>query len=132
MDQTGQAPGASKLRGGAQFVIYAEHPRSHGAFRHGMCKLLLGIRATGSIEKASKSMLVSHSSARRMLAETEDTLRYRLVETHPHGSTLTPQGARLLEVYLQISTEIEAFAELRFAELMREVDNSNLRQSTCL
>jgi molybdenum-dependent DNA-binding transcriptional regulator ModE len=109
----------SKLLGGGQFAIVAKGSPRRGAFRRGVSTLLEGVIELGSMDKASKSLYMGDSTARRVLVETERTLGFKLVETAgSQGSRLTPEGEVLLKIYHQTDLEVKVFAAMRFKEIV--------------
>lgn len=59
--------------------------------------LLVAISEQGSLSAAARSAGMAQPNASRAISRWERTLRLRLIERHPHGSTLTPQGQAIAE-----------------------------------
>lgn len=69
-------------------------------FGRGIVQLLRGVQEYGSLNKATKAMGMAYSKAWRILNETEEEFGIKLLEREgAHGSNLTPECLKLLEVY---------------------------------
>jgi molybdate transport system regulatory protein len=71
-------------------------------FGPGTHELLVHVAETGSLQQAAKLMGMSYTKAWHLLGQTEEHLGFKLVERHVGGasgggSSLTPEGAALLE-----------------------------------
>ena len=56
----------------------------------------------------------------RIVKETESALNMQLLNRDgAHGSTLTDEGNKLLDAYLEVEERLQAFAEDEFAKLMK-------------
>ena len=90
-------------------------------FGRGIANLCLGVRELGSLNAAAKSMHMAYSKAWRIIKETEAALGLQLLNRDgAHGSTLTEEGDKILDAYLNSSTKIQAYAEKIFAEELKK------------
>ena len=90
---------------------------SNSVFGRGIAKLCLGVRETGSLNAAAKSMGMAYSKAWRIIKDTEAALGVQLLYRNgAHGSQLTEDCERILAVYQEIETSLQAEAEKRFLE----------------
>jgi molybdate transport system regulatory protein len=65
-------------------------------------------------------MKMAYSKAWRIIKETEAALDMQLLNRDgAHGSTLTDEGNKLLDAYLEIDERLQKFAEEEFAKLMK-------------
>ena len=82
--------------------------------------MCLGVRTLGSLNAAAKEMKMAYSKAWRIVKETESALDMQLLNRDgAHGSTLTDEGNKLLDAYLEVEERLQAFAEEEFAKLMK-------------
>ena len=97
-----------------------ENPKSgsSSAFGPGIAALCDGVRETGSLNAAAKNMGMAYSKAWRIIKETEAALGIQLLDRDgAHGSTLTKEGDKLLDTYLEIDAKLQKIAEEEFAKL---------------
>lgn len=93
---------------------------SNSQFGRGVASLCLGVRTLGSLNAAAKEMKMAYSKAWRIVKETESALNMQLLNRDgAHGSTLTDEGNKLLDAYLEVEERLQAFAEEEFAKLMK-------------
>ena len=93
---------------------------SNSQFGRGVASLCLGVRTLGSLNAAAKEMKMAYSKAWRIVKETESALDMKLLNRDgAHGSTLTDEGNKLLDAYLEVEERLQAFAEEEFAKLMK-------------
>jgi len=93
---------------------------SNSQFGRGVASLCLGVRTLGSLNAAAKEMKMAYSKAWRIVKETESPLYMQLLNRDgAHGSTLTDEGNKLLDAYLEVEERLQAFAEEEFAKLMK-------------
>lgn len=84
---------------------------SGSLFGRGIADLCLGVRETGSLNAAAKGMGMAYSKAWRIIKETEAALGIQLLNRDgAHGSTLTEEGSKLLDTYLEIDKKMNAEA----------------------
>ena len=61
---------------------------------------------------------MAYSKAWRIIKETEAALDMQLLDRDgAHGSTLTKEGDKLLDAYLEIDAKLQEIAEEEFAKL---------------
>jgi len=62
-------------------------------------------------------MKMAYSKAWRIIKETEAALGMQLLDRDgAHGSTLTDEGNKLLDTYLEIDAKLQKVAEQEFAK----------------
>lgn len=86
----------------------------------GRAQLLQRIGSMGSLKKAAESMNMSYRAAWGRIKRTEASLAMPLIEatgTRRGGYSLTPEGTRLVEAFLQWHERVEAFALLEAQKL---------------
>lgn len=88
---------------------------SGSLFGRGIASLCLGVRETGSLNAAAKSMGMAYSKAWRIIKDTEAALDLQLLNRDgAHGSDLTEAGNKLLDTYLAIEEKLQKEAEELF------------------
>ncbi len=93
---------------------------SGSVFGRGIASLCLGVRETGSLNAAAKSMGMAYSKAWRIIKDTESALDVQLLHRDgAHGSSLTNACAQLLDAYLAIEEELQGEAEKRFSGVLK-------------
>ncbi|WP_251213127.1 winged helix-turn-helix domain-containing protein [Adlercreutzia murintestinalis] len=108
----------SKLVPNTRLSISNPKSNSNSVFGKGIADLCLGVRQHGSLNAAAKNMGMAYSKAWRIIKDTEDALDIQLlIRDGAHGSELTPEGNRLLELYTRINQEISQKA----VELYQEI-----------
>lgn len=101
-----------------RLAVKSEESDSNSQFGRGVANLCLGVRELGSLNAAAKSMKMAYSKAWRIIKETEAALGIMLLNRDgAHGSTLTEEGDKLLDAYLEIDAKLQAIAEEEFAKL---------------
>lgn len=98
-----------------------KNPKSESGslFGRGIADLCLGVRTTGSLNAAAKSMGMAYSKAWRIMKETEAALDIQLLHRDgAHGSTLTEEGDKLLDTYLEIDKKMHAEAIKVYQKLL--------------
>lgn len=89
-------------------------------FGPGVSALCLGVRNHGSLFAAAKEMNMAYSKAWRIMKSTEEALGILLLNRDgAHGSTLTPEGDKILDAYIEINEKLQAEAEELFDKLAR-------------
>ena len=92
---------------------------SGSVFGRGIADLCLGVREKGSLNAAAKSIGMAYSKAWRIIKETEAALEIQLLNRDgAHGSSLTDEGNKLLDSYLEIATRVQEAAEKEFHRLV--------------
>ena len=90
-------------------------------FGRGVAALCRGVREYGSLNKAAKNMSMAYSKAWRIMKTTEKAFGVQLLERDgAHGSTLTPEGDRLLDAYEEVQRRTSAYAAAALKELLAE------------
>lgn len=92
---------------------------SGSLFGRGIASLCLGVRETGSLNAAAKSMGMAYSKAWRIIKDTESALGIQLLHRDgAHGSSLTDSCNKLLDAYLSIEEKLQEEAEKAFADVL--------------
>ena len=100
-----------------RLAVKSEDSQSNSQFGRGVANLCLGVRELGSLNAAAKDMKMAYSKAWRIIKETEAALDMQLLDRDgAHGSTLTADGDKLLDTYLEIDAKLQAIAEEEFAK----------------
>ena len=100
-----------------RLAVKSKSADSNSQFGRGVANLCLGVRELGSLNAAAKSMKMAYSKAWRIIKETESALGMQLLDRDgAHGSTLTADGDKLLDTYLEIDERLQAIAEEEFAK----------------
>ena len=101
-----------------RLAVMCESAESNSQFGRGVASLCLGVRELGSLNAAAKSMKMAYSKAWRIIKETEAALDMQLLDRDgAHGSTLTEDGNKLLDAYLDIDAKLQKFAEEEFSKV---------------
>lgn len=110
----------SKLQTSVRISIRNPKSDSKSVFGPGIANLCNGVREKGSLNAAAKSMGMAYSKAWRIIKDTEASLGVQLlVRDGAHGSTLTTEGNRLLDIYLSISDELSEEALKSYKEFAK-------------
>ena len=108
---------ARKLTPIIRLAIKCEEADSNSQFGRGVANLCQGVRELGSLNAAAKDMKMAYSKAWRIIKETEAALGMQLLDRDgAHGSTLTEDGDKLLDAYLEIDAKLQKVAEDEFAK----------------
>lgn len=108
---------AGKLTPIIRLAVTCEDSGSNSQFGRGVANLCLGVRELGSLNAAAKGMKMAYSKAWRIIKETEAALGMQLLDRDgAHGSTLTEDGDKLLDAYLEIDAKLQKVAEDEFAK----------------
>ncbi len=90
---------------------------SSSVFGRGIASLCIGVRETGSLNAAAKSMRMAYSKAWRIIKETEAALGVQLLNRDgAHGSTLTEECEQILEAYQTIEKNLQQQAVALYNE----------------
>jgi molybdate transport system regulatory protein len=101
-------------------ALSLEGSHRDGWFCLGIAQILEGIDELGALMASSRRMGLAYSKAWTILGNCEDALGRALINrAGARGSSLTPDGKKLLEAYKTLKKEIDAFAVKRFAELIK-------------
>ena len=108
-----------EVRAHARLVIQGQDETLPGAFGPGCVQLLEGIDREKSLNRAAKALGMAYSKAWRIIREAEAQLGCDLLARDgARGSTLTPDGERVLSTYRQLQIEVDALLERRLPELL--------------
>lgn len=100
-----------------RLAVKSEASDSNSQFGRGIANLCLGVREKGSLNAAAKGMKMAYSKAWRIIKETESALGVQLLDRDgAHGSTLTDEGNKLLDAYLEVDEKLQKIAEEEFAK----------------
>lgn len=111
-----------KLEPALRLSIKNPQARSGSLFGRGIADLCLGIREKGSLNAAAKSIHMAYSKAWRIMKDTEEALGIQiLIRDGAHGSTLTPEGDALLDVYLKLHEVMAIEAKKIYREMAASV-----------
>lgn len=92
---------------------------SGSVFGPGIAALCDGVRETGSLNAAAKSMGMAYSKAWRIIKETEAALGVQmLVRDGAHGSTLTPDCIKILDSYYALRASLQQKSETDFKKML--------------
>ena len=106
---------SAKLKPIIRLAVYNEGSESGSQFGRGVANLCLGVREKGSLNAAAKGMRMAYSKAWRIVKETESALGMQLLDRDgAHGSTLTEDGNKLLDAYLEVEAALQKMAEDEF------------------
>lgn len=90
-------------------------------FGPGIASLCRGVAETGSLNKAAKDMGMAYSKAWRIIKEAEESFGVQLLDRNgAHGSTLTADGAALLETYDKLQADVASYARERLKAIAQE------------
>lgn len=101
--------------------VYIANPdsESRSVFGRGVAQLCIGVRDLGSLNAAAKSIGMAYSKAWRIVKDTEAALGVQLLyRDGAHGSTLTEEGAVLLDTYLELNKRMRQEAKATYLELL--------------
>ena len=88
---------------------------SGSVFGRGIASLCIGVRDTGSLNAAAKSMGMAYSKAWRIIKDTEAALDVQLLyRDGAHGSRLTEDCEQILAAYQAIEEQLQSQAEDSF------------------
>lgn len=95
-----------------KFKLWVENDRGERVIGEGLLNLLLAIKKTGSISKATKELDISYRAAWGKLDKTEKRLGYKLINRKTGGkdgggTSLTVEGENLLKKFDRLNDETE-------------------------
>ena len=101
--------------------------REEKAFGPGIYELLLNIQETGSLQKAAEKMDMAYSKAWKILKASEEQRGYPLTVRATGGkggggSTISPEGERLMERYEGFRNELEEAASEAFVRWFADME----------
>jgi molybdate transport system regulatory protein len=98
-------------------IIYG---RGHG-FCKGVADLLHGVEDYGSLNLAASHMRLAYSKAWHVVGDAEKMLKVPLLNRDGvRGSTLTPEGKKLLAINDRLFEETNEFLQRRLKELIEQ------------
>ena len=101
-----------------RLAVKSTDSNSNSQFGRGVANLCIGVRELGSLNAAAKDMKMAYSKAWRIVKETEAALDIQLLNRDgAHGSTLTEEGNKLLDAYIEIDAKLQKIAEEEFAKI---------------
>jgi molybdate transport system regulatory protein len=104
-----------------RLTIFAGSKVEDSTFGKGIATLLSGVKETGSLNASAKSIKMAYSKAWRIVKESEAGFGFDLISRDgARGSSLTPEGEKLLDVYETLEAEVETLLEKRFQELLKK------------
>ncbi|MCL1847399.1 MAG: LysR family transcriptional regulator [Coriobacteriia bacterium] len=102
-----------------RLTIYAGKNSEKGTFGKGIATLLRGVEDYGSLNASAKKIHMAYSKAWRIVNETEAGFGFHLIKRDgARGSTLTPEGKKLLEAYEKLESTGAAYLEEQFKEIV--------------
>ena len=101
--------------------VWFESAGTH-VFGCGLAHLLENVTRYGTLQEAAKAAQMSYRYAWNLIRMAENHFGKTLIERHAGGkdgggSTLSPDGLHMLEVFKQLNKDVAVFADERFLEL---------------
>jgi molybdate transport system regulatory protein len=110
----------TKLEPSIRLSVQNPNSDSNSVFGRGIASLCEGVAKHGSLNAAAKEMGMAYSKAWRIIKDTERAIGFDLlIRDGAHGSALSPEGAKLLEVYNAIDQKISQEAMELYKELVK-------------
>ncbi len=110
----------NKLEADVRISISNPQSQSGSVFGPGIAALCQGVRDKGSLNAAAKSMGMAYSKAWRIIKETEESLGTELlIRNGAHGSQLTEEGSKLLDIYASIQQKLAKEAVKLYQKLVK-------------
>ena len=107
----------SHLKPIVRLAVTNDDSRSNSQFGRGVANLCRGVREMGSLNAAAKNMKMAYSKAWRIVKDTEAALGIPLLDRDgAHGSSLTPEGNQLLDIYLELEELLQKAAQTEFQQ----------------
>ncbi len=107
-----------------RFKIWLENDRGKPVIGAGRVKILIAIRNTGSISAAAHELKQPYRNVWAKIRESEKQCGFKLVETNPTGSRLTPEGQQILIKYTKLLRSCSRSARSKFHQLFGGADAS--------
>lgn len=104
------------LRCDVRVFVHAAGREAGSMYGAGVAGLCGGVRERGSLRAAAKAMGMSYSKAWRIVRGAEEALGVKLTDSRPRGCSLTAEGERLLDAYIEIAEALEARADALLRE----------------
>jgi molybdate transport system regulatory protein len=102
-----------------RLTIYSGKNADEGTFGKGIATLMRGVADLGSLNASAKKIHMAYSKAWRIVKETEAGFGFNLINRDgARGSTLTPEGKKLLEAYEELEEKGSEFLAVHFKELV--------------
>ncbi len=89
----------------------------------GRVRILQAIREVGSMNKAAQKLNQPFRAVWGKIKATEERCGFKLVKRTQTGSALTDEGLQLLMRYIDLHQRCEAFADLQFRDLFRDIQS---------
>jgi molybdate transport system regulatory protein len=103
-----------------RLTFYTGKNPDEGTFGKGVATLIRGVEDYGSLNASAKRIHMAYSKAWRIVKETEAGFGFNLIDRDgARGSTLTPEGQKLLTAYEALEAEGVEFLQSRFQELVK-------------
>lgn len=110
----------NNLKPSVKLTIENPDAEIKSVFGPGIAALCKGVRDTGSLNAAAKSMGMAYSKAWRIIKETEEALNMQLLlRDGAHGSTLTDDGDKLLDAFESLHAEMQKASEEAFKRIIK-------------
>ena len=101
-----------------RLTIYTGKNTHEGTFGKGVATLLRGVDSYGSLNASAKKIHMAYSKAWRIVNEAETGCGFDLINRYgARGSTLTPEGRKLLDAY----ESLEALGNEYLGEKFKEI-----------
>ena len=98
----------SKLKPIVRLSVVNPDTESNSVFGRGIASLCIGVRDTGSLNAAAKSMGMAYSKAWRIIKDTEAALDVQLLyRDGAHGSRLTEDCEQIQAIEEQLQAQAE-------------------------
>lgn len=101
--------------------LFISNPENgpHAALGPGVVALCQGVAETGSLNAAAKEMGMAYSKAWKTIKETEESLGVQLlIRNGAQGSSLSSEGAKLIEAYDELRSILQIEACRLFSDLV--------------
>ncbi|MDR0513993.1 MAG: LysR family transcriptional regulator [Coriobacteriaceae bacterium] len=109
----------SKLEPSIRLSIEGPDNKGGSVFGPGIAALCLGVREIGSLNAAAKGMGMAYSKAWRIIKDTEAALGVLLLNRDgAHGSTLTDEGNKLLDIHIELHDRLTEEAAKIYQSLL--------------
>jgi molybdate transport system regulatory protein len=103
-----------------RLTIYSGKKVEDSTFGKGIATLLRGVQDLGSLNASAKAIKMAYSKAWRIVKESEAGFGFTLIDrAGARGSTLTPEGQKLLDTYETLEAETAELLKKRFNELIK-------------
>jgi molybdate transport system regulatory protein len=110
-----------KLKVESSITIYIGEQSKAGVINPMLAALLAEIQSSGAIYQAVKKLHMAYSHAWKKLNEAEANLGFLLIKRKGvHGSALTPEGKKILEIYNSVNASGSEYIEKQFNALIKK------------